>query len=286
MKKGIKSLESTGNGPRQYIWDWIIFFSVIGFFVSIYLIQGHFSGTTSGSVCDISETVSCSIVNSSKYSELFNAPVSVLGMLWFLVLILMGLFAKRKEGALHVGMFLWSIIGFFFVVYMIIAEIILGAICPFCTIIHVIVIVCLILSYLNYTSGEKVSNSYVLNEALPWILFIVILFLIPIIYFNVTSSVDHNYDMQAQCITEKGVVMYGSFLCSVCAKTRAAFGDSFEYIKEVECHPRGENPKTELCLERDIASTPTWILEPNGVEVKRLVGFASVDELVAFAGCE
>tara|TARA_Y100000310_G_C20221078_1_gene595795 strand:- start:189 stop:569 length:381 start_codon:yes stop_codon:yes gene_type:complete len=89
----------------------------------------------------------------------------------------------------------------------------------------------------------------------------------------------------AQCVYDSGGRMYGSYTCSVCEKQRALFGPSFKHIQEIECHPRGENSQTQLCLERDIAKTPTWILEPNGIETNRLPGFQSIEALAAFTGC-
>tara|TARA_Y100000310_G_scaffold343159_1_gene449494 strand:+ start:7607 stop:7975 length:369 start_codon:yes stop_codon:yes gene_type:complete len=93
------------------------------------------------------------------------------------------------------------------------------------------------------------------------------------------------YDGFAQCLSDTGVKIYGSFLCSVCKSQRDLFGSSFEKLGEIECHPQGENPQTELCLERDIAKTPTWILEKDNVEVKRLEGFQSLETLSEFSGC-
>ena len=80
--------------------------------------------------------------------------------------------------------------------------------------------------------------------------------------------------------------MYGSFKCGICAKTRSMFGDAFENIKEIECHPQGEDSEWELCQEKKISGTPTWILEPEGKEVKRETGFLSAEELKEFAGCQ
>jgi hypothetical protein len=93
-------------------------------------------------------------------------------------------------------------------------------------------------------------------------------------------------DSFAQCLTEKGVKFYGSYICSACLATKKAFGSSFEYIEEIECHPRGPNPQTELCLKRDIKKTPTWILEENDKEIKRLDGFQSFESLSEFSGCK
>ncbi|MBM3282592.1 MAG: hypothetical protein FJY86_04630, partial [Candidatus Diapherotrites archaeon] len=65
----------------------------------------------------------------------------------------------------------------------------------------------------------------------------------------------------AQCITSSGTLMYGSFTCLSCKKQRESFGATFSQITEIECHPNGENPQVELCLQKNIAKTPTWIRE-------------------------
>ena len=80
--------------------------------------------------------------------------------------------------------------------------------------------------------------------------------------------------------------MYGSFRCGICAKTRAMFGDSFQYVNEIECHPQGKNSQTELCVQKSIDLTPTWIMESDGIEQKRQAGFMSIEELKAFSGCD
>jgi len=92
-------------------------------------------------------------------------------------------------------------------------------------------------------------------------------------------------DAFATCLSDAGLVMYGSVTCSHCQAQKAMFGDSFEFVGEVECHPRGPNPQTELCLEKGIELTPTWVLEKDGVEVDRLVGKQSLEKLSEVSGC-
>ena len=87
-------------------------------------------------------------------------------------------------------------------------------------------------------------------------------------------------------MSDKGIVMYGSFTCAACRKQRKEFGASFDLIKEIECHPRGENSQTDLCLKKDISKTPTWMLEKEGNEVKRLVGYQSFESLAELSGCK
>lgn len=91
----------------------------------------------------------------------------------------------------------------------------------------------------------------------------------------------------AKCLTEKGVRMYGSVTCSTCAKQRKLFGDSFQYISEIECNPRYPHAQTDRCIAKKIENTPTFIMEgPDQTEIKRMSpGLQSFEELAEFSGC-
>lgn len=102
---------------------------------------------------------------------------------------------------------------------------------------------------------------------------------------NQTSTTPANLNAFAQCLTEKGVKEYGSYICSACAAQKKGLGEAFKYIDYIECHPNGPNPQTQLCLKRNINKTPTWILEKDGEVVKRLEGFQSHEDLASFSGC-
>ena len=270
----------------QTIYKTFIILSIIGLGIAAYLLQNHYAPPTKGSLCDFGEAVSCSLVNTSVYSEFLGVPVALFGGLWFLVLIAFSWKGLKNDRSMPAAVLVWAFIGILSVIYLITAEIILRSICLFCTVVHVFVLVILALSIILYKSQKKKpTKKQLVTAAKPWIAAIVLLNLIPLILFNLPRGEKENYDEAAQCITGNGVNMYGSFRCGVCAKTRAMFGDSFQYINEIECHPQGENAQTALCLQKKIEGTPTWILEPDGVEQKRYTGFLSVDELKEFAGC-
>jgi len=266
----------------------IIVLALIGLATSVYLVQNHFAPPKEGALCDLGETISCSLVNTSVFSELFNIPVAFLGGLWFVVLLMMAWKSLGKDNSLPKIMFLWSIIGFLFVIYMIIAELILKAICPFCTVVHVIVLIILFLSYRLYKSQKSQPHKKEFSKKLRnWIIFIVIINLLPLWIFNTgTNGADGQYDALAQCLSDKEINMYSSFRCGFCARTKSNFGSSMQYINEIECHPQGPNSQIDLCTSKDISGTPTWILEPSGVEVKRNTGYLTIDELRTFSGCE
>lgn len=265
-----------------------IVLSIIGILISLYLLENHFAPPAKGSICDFGETVSCSLVNTSVFSEIFHVPAALLGALWFVSIILLCWKALSDKRFIPL-MLAWSVVGVLSVIYFVVAEIILKAICPFCTVVHVIVLTLFVISIVLYKKSKaKLTSKLTLSTirtAAPWLAVIAILNILPFILFNISTGPQENYDALAQCMTEKGVVMYGSFRCSVCARTRAMFGDSFQYVKEIECHPQGKNAQTALCLSKKIEGTPTWVLEKDSAEIKRAVGFLSIDELRQFSGC-
>jgi len=90
----------------------------------------------------------------------------------------------------------------------------------------------------------------------------------------------------ATCLTDKGWVMYGSFTCSACRAQRKAFGEALVHIKEIECNPNAPNTQVDLCLTKGIETTPTWIQEKGGEEIKRLEGYQLLEDLVSVSGCD
>lgn len=76
----------------------IIFLSLLGAVISGYLVKVHYSDKSSP--CDLSNSLSCSIVNKSQYAEILGISVAVLGVIFYSALgaVSFGLFrAIRKE---------------------------------------------------------------------------------------------------------------------------------------------------------------------------------------------
>ena len=119
--------------------------SLLGFIISLYLTIQHF--IESQGACDINAVISCSLVISSIYSEVLGVPVAVFGMLWFMALFLLAWNSYHKKSQRQDKMLrYWNYLGFLVVVYLIAAEVWLQAICPLCTLVHVIVLLSLGLS--------------------------------------------------------------------------------------------------------------------------------------------
>lgn len=90
---------------------------------------------------------------------------------------------------------------------------------------------------------------------------ITIIVLIITSYVIVRNKPLPNYDEFAQCLTEKGAVMYGTYWCKYCNLQKKEFGDSFRYINYIEC-----SEKPDECTEKGIDGFPTWIINDQKYE--------------------
>ena len=157
----------------------VVLLSLLGIGMSTYLLEHHHAEAGSG--CDINATVSCSLVNTSSYAELLNVPVAALGILWFIFLII-GTLKTNKDKDLFPLLQLWVTIGLIFIIYLIIGEILLRAICPFCTVVHVITLIIFIMFTKKWNKEQKLSIA--LKKSRRWIIAVILLHLLLLLIYN------------------------------------------------------------------------------------------------------
>lgn len=124
--------------------------SLIGMGVSIYLIYQHYK-PAGGSFCNVSDYVSCDVVNKSKYAEIAGIPISVLGLAAysFIFLLSFGILRRwiRKNGEAFLVIFTAASV--IFSLYLTFVEFfILQAVCLFCITSQTLIIIIFILSLL------------------------------------------------------------------------------------------------------------------------------------------
>jgi hypothetical protein len=100
------------------------------------------------------------------------------------------------------------------------------------------------------------------------------------------TTVKQDYSNLVSCMNERGVVYYKSVRCNNCKRQEKLLGDAYKKLNQVECHPDGQNPQPELCLAKRINKTPTFLIEQDGTELKRVEGLQPIEALAAFAGCK
>jgi uncharacterized membrane protein len=134
---GFRRLASGMNGFR---WT-VLVLTLYGLGASIYLTIAHFDTQVSLS-CPDTGAIDCEKVTTSSYSELFgHIPVAVLGLAFYVFLAGINLpwawRLQRRMPVIRQARLGSLIVGMCFVLYLIYAETQIGAICLWCTSVHV-----------------------------------------------------------------------------------------------------------------------------------------------------
>ena len=121
--------------------------SVAGLAVSLYLTIAHF---TSNAIlaCGSGGTVNCERVITSPESFFFGVPVAILGLFWFVAMTALCVPRAWRSSARWVtrARALLAVAGIGFVLWLVYAELYrIGAICLWCTVVHVITFVLFVL---------------------------------------------------------------------------------------------------------------------------------------------
>ena len=128
--------------------------SFIGLLISFYLSYSFYSSSFESSfLCGFAGTTSCEKVIQSNFSVLFGIPVTALGIIFFTILFFMT-YHTHKDYSRSPYLLIWNTLGLVFIIYLISVEIILKAICIWCTAIHIIVLVTFFLSLSIYRKSK------------------------------------------------------------------------------------------------------------------------------------
>ena len=111
-----------------------------------------------------------------------------------------------------------------------------------------------------------------------FLIFSIIIFIVVISSFTVYSYMKKpgGYDDFTNCLTEKGVIVYGNDFCRFTNEQLNFFGKSKENLNYIRCL---DNKK--LCNEKEIEITPTW--EINGEMYEQVQDF---EKLSFLSGCK
>ncbi len=185
----------------------IILLSFLGILVSSYLVYLHYKpyNPSNPTFCDFNNLFSCSTVNQSSYSTLFNIPISLFGVLSFLVVIILSLISFKNNIKFRKLLLLILIFNLLFSLYLLSMLIfVIKAICIFCLTLDAIILLSLIF-YLIYLKMDTQTNDNEHEKAIEdaikkqkrkrirnWSIFgIIILIIIALIVAKVAKDVDY-----------------------------------------------------------------------------------------------
>lgn len=112
--------------------------SIYGLGASIYLTITHFQ--PKALACVSNSTFNCEKVTQSPQSEIFGIPVAMLGLVFFVPMLLLCLPAawRSADRRVHLARLALSVTGVGMILYLIVAELfIIKSICPWCSSVHV-----------------------------------------------------------------------------------------------------------------------------------------------------
>ncbi|EGG18535.1 hypothetical protein DFA_04029 [Cavenderia fasciculata] len=259
---------------------------------SFYLAFGNIESGT----CDISAKVSCSTVLKSSFAEILGVPVAIFGLTWNAVLLFTVWRVTIDDKVPHYISFIyiWCSIGIGFVIYFVAAEFIIGALCPFCTVVHVINV---IMMYISFQLYNDLRNPPILSQTAsllrPMLISIVLVHLVIVgLFWAATPEKPSEPIMNtfARCLGERHMVFYGSDGCHACKKQKELFvytgqdeaNSPWKHIRFVECFKNNE------CQHHNIAGYPTWIRFADAnqeKEIDRHKGVMKPEELSKMSGC-
>lgn len=130
----------------------LLLMSAAGLAISVYLTATHANAVPL--VCSVGSVVNCGSVTHSAYSVIpgTTIPISVPGIVWFLVNGLFALIALRTAGRSEPGWLrpvhlIWAALALAAVLYLVYVEIVvLHAICEWCTVVHLLVLATFVLA--------------------------------------------------------------------------------------------------------------------------------------------
>ena len=138
----------------------------------------------------------------------------------------------------------------------------------------------------KFSEGRETAEAAVAKPRPPWIWIVVVMAVLAVAwgayYFLYYRKPVSTLDSFAQCLTSKGVKMYGAWWCPHCADEKESFGYAFQYVTYVECSPPNERKMNDTCKEAGIKNFPTWQFSDGS----RVEGTQPLDALAKKTGCK
>jgi len=126
---------------KKHKYDIIVFFSLLGFGISVYLTTAHYLQAIVP--CDI--TRGCEAVLQSKYSMLLGLPLSLWGIGFFVLVILSSLLANYYKNWKKVLTFLLGAGSIAALVFLSLQLFVLKKVCQYCLTVDVLIIILFLL---------------------------------------------------------------------------------------------------------------------------------------------
>lgn len=121
-----------------------------------------------------------------------------------------------------------------------------------------------------------------IKKILPWVIGgVIVIAGITFLAIDDARREDKGLDGFAQCLEERGAVLYGTFWCPHCNDQKKMFGKSKKHLPYVECSTPDRKGQTPICQEKGVSGYPTWEFADGDRQTRVM----SLEELAEKTGC-
>jgi uncharacterized membrane protein len=156
----VRGVESTRTNAHGILRILVIAISLVGLADSIYLSYIKFAHQEARCIVGLGD---CFTVNTSRYAVMFGVPIALFGVGAYLLILALLLMESRKgfwQEAAGLGVFGVTLFGVLFSAYLTYLEIsVIHAICPFCMLSAVAMLMLFILSIIRLALPDREAQS-------------------------------------------------------------------------------------------------------------------------------
>ena len=253
--------------PRPLLHTIALVLAAVGVLLTAYLTYTKMFGQ-SAAYCGVDS--SCDLVQSSRWSTLIGMPLSLWGLLTYVLLIGLLWRMRTKPGAWR---WAWAVAAFgvLFSIYLTAVSVLeIEATCIYCLTSLGLLVGLLVALSLSRPAGLPQFNwsSYVTGAGGFAVLAVVVLHMHYSGVFHPAAGPEKPYLKQlATHLNETGAVFYGAYWCPNCQTQKAMFEASVKRLPYQECTPEGRGgPRALACVTNEINAFPTWIIRGQRYE--------------------
>lgn len=204
----------------------------------------------------------CDLVQQSRWSRLFGAPLALWGLGLYLLLALSAVFANPRQPSNWRLRWTLAVVGVAISLYLtLVAWIALDAFCGWCLVsLGLITAIFVALSLRRPAGGTGVARSRLaINTA------IVLAAVLGIVAVAQSGWLERPADPRLVALAEhleaRGARFYGASWCPKCQEQKDLFGRAAAALPYVECSPNGRQGAVALaCLTANVQAYPTWVI--------------------------
>lgn len=265
--------KKTGRSRPKRQPDWLVAaLALMGSALTLFLVVVAYTAVTP---VGCGEGSACDLIQQSRWSTLLGFPVALWGLMLYLLIGLIAVFARPGDGRWQV---LWwlSFFGLAFSVYLgLVGWFQLEALCAWCTASLAVLLVMFIALGWRRPERQPEGGWPLFMGARASLVAIAVLALHGVYAGWFQPPEDPRLRALAEHLDRVGAVYYGASWCPSCQQQHRLFGRSSSRLPYVECSPQGQRgPIAFECVAAEINSYPTWI-----IGTRRFTSVQSPEEL-------